>query len=72
MDHVSLTVPPPVYSIICMLPAATFLVKSPNASVIFLLAIFGVSVWNGASYYVEVFGRKWVPPLHCLTRGTAH
>jgi hypothetical protein len=24
------------------------------------MAIFSVSVWNGASYYVEVFGRKWV------------
>jgi hypothetical protein len=68
----------PVYSLVFMLPAATFLIKSPNSCIVFLIFVFGVSVskrasativngrlmslrmkaWNGASYYVEVFGRK--------------
>lgn len=44
-----------------MLPAVTFLRWSPTSCIIFLLFVFSVSAWNGASYYVEVFGRKWVP-----------
>lgn len=35
---------PPVYSIIFMMPAATFLIKSPNSCIGFLLFVFGVSV----------------------------
>lgn len=47
-----------VYSIICMLPAATFLSYSPKACIVFLILVWSQAVWNGASFYVEVFGRK--------------
>jgi len=57
-----------VYSIICMLPAACWLVHSPMGSVVFLVVIFSVSVWNGASYYVEVFGRKFERELEKLRK----
>lgn len=33
-----------VYSLVFMLPAATFLIKSPNSCIVFLLFVFGVSV----------------------------
>lgn len=45
------------YTIITEIPAL-FLYNSPIASCVFLLLIFGVSVWNGAGFYIEVFGRK--------------
>jgi hypothetical protein len=34
---------------------------SPRWSAAFLILIFGVSVWNGGGFYIEVFGRKYVP-----------
>jgi hypothetical protein len=57
-----------VYSIIFMIPPAALFIHSPRSSHIFLITIFSVSAWNGATFYVEVFGRKWVqhftdPPL---------
>jgi hypothetical protein len=51
-----------------MIPAAALFINSPRASNVFLILIFAVSAWNGASFYVEVFGRKYVPPLHHLFR----
>jgi hypothetical protein len=45
-----------------MIPAAALFINSPRASNVFLVLIFAVSAWNGASFYVEVFGRKYVPP----------
>ena len=47
-----------VYSIVFMIPPATLLVHSAKASYVFLVVIFAVSAWNGATFYVEVFGRK--------------
>jgi hypothetical protein len=47
-----------VYSIVFMLPPATLFIHSAHASAAFLVIIFSVSAWNGASFYVEVFGRK--------------
>jgi hypothetical protein len=41
-----------------MIPAAALFINSPRASNVFLVLIFAVSAWNGASFYVEVFGRK--------------
>ena len=47
-----------VYSIIFMVPPAALFIHSLTASSAFLIIIFTVSAWNGASFYVEVFGRK--------------
>jgi len=41
-----------------MIPAAALFINSARASNVFLVVIFAVSAWNGASFYVEVFGRK--------------
>lgn len=41
-----------------MIPAAALYVHSATASAIYLSVIFAASVWNGATFYVEVFGRK--------------
>ena len=49
---------PAVYSIIFMIPPATLFIRSARASYAFLIIIFAVSAWNGATFYVEVFGRK--------------
>lgn len=56
-----------VYTLVTELPAVALLYNSAIASWIFLLGIFAVSVWNGAGFYIEVFGRKWVAP-HLLPR----
>ncbi|GHJ85090.1 hypothetical protein NliqN6_1492 [Naganishia liquefaciens] len=57
-----------VYSIICMLPAATFLNYSPKACIVFLILVWSQAVWNGASFYVEVFGRKFERELEKLRK----
>ncbi|KAG8862590.1 hypothetical protein FRB96_001148 [Tulasnella sp. 330] len=59
-----------VYTIITEIPAL-FLYDSSMASCVFLLAIFGVSVWNGAGYYIEVFGRKFERELEALRKELA-
>ncbi|KAG8963308.1 hypothetical protein FRC00_006951 [Tulasnella sp. 408] len=60
-----------LYTVITELPAAFLLYNSPVASVIFLLIIFGVSVWNGAGFYIEVFGRKFERELEALRKELA-
>ncbi|KAJ9106545.1 hypothetical protein QFC20_004037 [Naganishia adeliensis] len=57
-----------LYSIICMLPAATFLIYSPKACFVFLILVWSQAVWNGASFYVEVFGRKFERELEKLRK----
>ncbi|WVQ78433.1 hypothetical protein IAT38_000519 [Cryptococcus sp. DSM 104549] len=57
-----------IYSIIFMIPPATLLINSPTASSIFLIIIFAVSAWNGATFYVEVFGRKFERELEKLRK----
>ncbi|KAG6833866.1 hypothetical protein H0H87_011800 [Tephrocybe sp. NHM501043] len=47
-----------VYGVLTELPAVFLLYDSPLWSGIFLITIFGVSVWNGGGFYIEVFGRK--------------
>lgn len=47
-----------VYSVVFMVPAATLFIHSARATNVFLVVIFAVSAWNGATFYVEVFGRK--------------
>ncbi|SPO29073.1 uncharacterized protein UTRI_05647 [Ustilago trichophora] len=55
-----------VYTIITTLPAPLILYPSSMASGIFFTGIFVISVWNGASYYVEVFGRRFEKELLAL------
>ncbi|ORX33786.1 hypothetical protein BD324DRAFT_638568 [Kockovaella imperatae] len=57
-----------IYSIIFMLPPATLLIRSAHASYAFLIIIFAVSAWNGATFYVEVFGRKFEKELERLRK----
>lgn len=51
-----------------MTPPAIWFVHSPTASSVFLVIIFTISVWNGASFYVEVFGRKFERELEKLRK----
>ncbi|WWD09853.1 hypothetical protein V865_007981 [Kwoniella europaea PYCC6329] len=57
-----------IYSIVFMIPPATLFIHSSTASSAFLIIIFAVSAWNGASFYVEVFGRKFERELEKLRK----
>ncbi|WVQ98998.1 hypothetical protein IAU59_006130 [Kwoniella sp. CBS 9459] len=57
-----------IYSIVFMIPPAALLINSRRASSAFLVIIFAVSAWNGASFYVEVFGRKFERELEKLRK----
>jgi hypothetical protein len=56
----------PVYSLIFMLPASVLLLHSSTATNIALITVFAVATWNGANFYVEVFGRKFERELEKL------
>ncbi|KAK7471052.1 hypothetical protein VKT23_002467 [Stygiomarasmius scandens] len=60
-----------VYTLVTELPAVYLLYDSPTWSGIFLIAIFGVSVWNGGGFYIEVFGRKFERELEALRKELA-
>ncbi|KIR32876.1 integral membrane protein [Cryptococcus deuterogattii MMRL2647] len=57
-----------IYSIIFMIPPSTLYIHSSTASSTFLIIIFTVSAWNGATFYVEVFGRKFERELEKLRK----
>ncbi|KAK4687742.1 hypothetical protein P7C73_g2372, partial [Tremellales sp. Uapishka_1] len=57
-----------IYSIIFMIPPATLFIRNATASSVFLITIFSVSVWNGGTFYVEVFGRKFERELEKLRK----
>lgn len=57
-----------IYSIIFMLPPSLILIHSARASSVFLITILSVSAWNGATFYVEVFGRKFEKELEKLRK----
>ncbi|KAL7424247.1 hypothetical protein Q5752_001834 [Cryptotrichosporon argae] len=57
-----------IYSLIFMTPPAVLFIHSTRASAVFLVAIFIASAWNGASFYVEVFGRKFERELERLRK----
>ncbi|KAI8375851.1 hypothetical protein BD560DRAFT_392098 [Blakeslea trispora] len=48
-----------VYNIVTSLPTY-FLFRSFWLHTTFLVAMFAVSVWNGANYYIEVFSRRYI------------
>ncbi|ESK93612.1 integral to membrane protein [Moniliophthora roreri MCA 2997] len=60
-----------VYTILTEVPAVYVLYDSPFWSGAFLILIFGVSVWNGGGYYIEVFGRKFERELEQLRKELA-
>jgi hypothetical protein len=60
-----------VYMVLTELPAVYLFYDSALWSCIFLLVIFGVSVWNGGGYYIEVFGRKFERELEALRKELA-
>ncbi|GFZ45818.1 hypothetical protein JCM24511_03548 [Saitozyma sp. JCM 24511] len=57
-----------IYSIVFMVPPAVLFIHSAKASAAFLAIIFSVSAWNGATFYVEVFGRKFERELERLRK----
>ncbi|KAL5487883.1 hypothetical protein ACEPAI_5991 [Sanghuangporus weigelae] len=59
-----------VYTLAVELPVL-LLYQSSFASSTFLLLIFSVSVWNGAGFYIEVFGRKFERELEALRKELA-
>ncbi|KAH9947308.1 hypothetical protein B0H21DRAFT_692213 [Amylocystis lapponica] len=60
-----------VYSVLTELPAVFVLYDSAFWSGVFLVFIFGVSVWNGGGFYIEVFGRKFERELEMLRKELA-
>jgi hypothetical protein len=56
---------PAVYSIATEIPAVYFLYDSQRNSTVFLLVLFGISVWNGGGFYIEVSTN---PYNHCIIK----
>ena len=53
------------------MPCIFLLYDSRISSAVYLLVIFSVSVWNGAGFYIEVFGRKFERELEALRKELA-
>ncbi|KAI8874648.1 hypothetical protein K501DRAFT_292286 [Backusella circina FSU 941] len=51
-----------VYSIVTFIPTV-FMFRYFWLHSAFLVAMFAVSVWNGANYYIEVFSRRYIMEL---------
>jgi len=56
-----------VYTIVTVWPSVLYY-DHKKLSGAFLILMFSVSVWNGASFYVEVFGRRFEKQLIALRR----
>ncbi|QSL64509.1 hypothetical protein MERGE_001810 [Pneumocystis wakefieldiae] len=56
-----------IYTLITMAPCPWWY-SHKKFSTIFLSSLFAWSVWNGASYYVDVFGRRFQKELEDLRR----
>ncbi|KAK4048311.1 hypothetical protein OIV83_004832 [Microbotryomycetes sp. JL201] len=57
-----------VYTFVTLLIPIFVLFDSKFWSSVYLLALFGVSVWNGASFYLEVFSRRFEKELLALRK----
>lgn len=58
------------YSCLTILPCPVwFWYRWPSA--LFLLSVFGWSIYNGATYYIDVFGKKFQNELEALKRDVA-
>jgi hypothetical protein len=55
---------------VTMIPTV-FLFFSPLAHAAWLWALFALSCWNGANFYVEVFSRRYQSHLDDLTQKNA-
>lgn len=51
-----------------MIPASALFLHHATATYICLTVLFVVSTWNGATFYVEVFGRKFARELEQLRK----
>lgn len=56
-----------IYAVITMVPCPLWF-WSKNASAAFLMAVFLWSVYNGATYYIDVFGTRFQKELEKLKR----
>ena len=54
-----------MYSLLTMLPCPIWY-GSKVYSAVFLSFVFGWSVWNGATYYVDIFGKRFQKELEDL------
>ncbi|GAA6022316.1 hypothetical protein JCM11491_005261 [Sporobolomyces phaffii] len=57
-----------IYTIVTLLPPVLVLYDSKFWSDVYLLFLFAVSVWNGASFYMEVFSRRFEKELLALRK----
>ncbi|KAE8226683.1 hypothetical protein CF319_g768 [Tilletia indica] len=55
-----------VYTVVTTLPAPWLLYPHKLTSTIFLMLVLTISVWNGATWYVEVWARKFEKELLAL------
>lgn len=51
-----------------MIPASALFIHSARATVVCLVVLFLQCTWNGATFYVEVFGRKFERELERLRK----
>ncbi|KAG0146851.1 hypothetical protein CROQUDRAFT_106857 [Cronartium quercuum f. sp. fusiforme G11] len=56
------------YTLLTILPSLLWFFNSKTLSGLFLWIMFSVSVWNGASFYMEVFGRRFEKELNALRK----
>ncbi|CAO3622664.1 unnamed protein product [Mucor hiemalis] len=54
-----------VYNMVTSIPTF-FLYKNFYLQTTFLIAMFAVSVWNGANYYIEVFSRRYISEIESI------
>jgi len=55
-----------VYMLISILPVCWWYYRYMYVNVVFLCSIFAVSVYNGASFYIDVFSRRYIKSLELL------
>ncbi|KAF1815776.1 hypothetical protein P152DRAFT_390260 [Eremomyces bilateralis CBS 781.70] len=55
------------YALLTMMPCPLWF-RSRAASVAFLTAVFSWSIYNGATYYIDVFGRRFQKQLEALRK----
>ncbi|GAA6064173.1 hypothetical protein JCM10212_003054 [Sporobolomyces blumeae] len=57
-----------IYTVVTLLPPVLVLYDSKFWSDVYLLFLFAVSAWNGASFYMEVFSRRFEKELLALRK----
>ena len=53
------------YAVLTMLPCPLWLI-SRHASTVFLLVVFAWSIYNGSTYYIDVFGKRFQKELEAM------